>query len=167
MPHSFDMSVESPASVEQFLSAFGNEDYWRARLAVGESAAELKSLTVKADGAVNAVVAATLVRNRLPKLITQLHRADLEVVQSEKWSRVDGGRLRGEISLAAPPIPLSGFWEASVTPMRNGSRLSYKATVSVNIPLVGGTIERSIGGQLAEGIAKGVPFTTEWIAENG
>jgi len=51
--------------------------------------------------------------------------------------------------------------------MRNGSRLNYTATVEVNVPLVGGTIERFIGGQLAEGIAEGVRFTAEWIAENG
>lgn len=167
MPHSFDMSVESPASPEQFLSAFGNEDYWRARLVVGDGTAELKSLAVDGDGTVRVTVAATLVRNRLPKLITPFHRADLEVVQNEKWSWIDRGRLRGEVSVAAAPIPVSGFWEALVAPVENGSRLSYTAKVMANIPLVGGTIERSIGAQLAKGIAKGVPFTTEWIAENG
>jgi len=167
MPHSFEISVESPASVEQFLSAFGNEDYWRARLAIGESAADLRSLTVNADGAVSAVVAATLVRNRLPKLITRFHRADLEIVQNEKWSWVDGGRLRGEVSVAAPPIPLSAFWKVLVAPVQSGSRLDYTASVMVNIPLVGGAIEKSLGGQLSDGIVKGVPFTTEWIAENG
>jgi Protein of unknown function (DUF2505) len=167
MPHSFDMSVESSANVEQILSAFGNKDYWQARLAIGESAAELRSLTAYADGTVNVVVAATVVRNRLPKLITRLHRGDLEAVQNEKWSWIEGGRLRGEVSVAAPPIPLSGFWEVLVMPVRNGSRLNYAATVTASIPFVGGTIERSIGRQLAEGIAKGVPFTTEWIAENG
>jgi hypothetical protein len=167
MPHSFDMSVESSASVEQIFSAFSTKDYWQARLAVGESAAELRSLTADADSTVTVVAAATVVRNRLPKLITRFHPADLEVVQNEKWSRIEGGRLRGEVSVAAPPIPLSGFWEVLVTPVRTGSRLNYAATVTVNIPLVGGAIERSIGRQLAEGIAKGVPFTTEWIAENG
>ncbi|HVQ97886.1 MAG TPA: DUF2505 domain-containing protein [Mycobacterium sp.] len=167
MPHSFDMSVESSASTEQILSAFGNKDYWQARLAVGESAAELRSLTADADSTVSVVVAATVVRNRLPTLITRFHPADLEVVQNEKWSQTEGGRLRGEVSVAAPPIPLSGFWEVLVTPVRNGSRLNYTSTVTVNIPLVGGAIEKAIGRQLAEGIARGVPFTTEWIAENG
>jgi hypothetical protein len=161
------MSVESPASVEQLLSAFGNEDYWRARLAIGDGAATLKSLTVDADGAVSAVVGASLLRDRLPKLITQLHRADLELVQNERWSRIDEGRLRGEISVAARGTPLSGFWEVLVTPVRDGSLLNYTATVKVNVPLVGGTIERFIGGHLAEGIPNGVRFTTEWIAENG
>jgi hypothetical protein len=167
MPRSFDVSVESPASVEQFLWAFGNEDYWRARLASGDSAATLNLLTVDADGTVSVVVAASVLRDRLPKLATQLHRADLEVVQNERWSRIDGGWLRGEISVAAPGTPLSGFGEGLVAPVRNGSRLNYTATVKVNVPLVGGTIERFIGGQLAEGVAQGVRFTTEWIAENG
>lgn len=166
MPHSFDTSVESPASVEQFLSAFGNEDYWRTRLATGGSAATLKSLIVDADSSVSVVVAASLLRQLLPKVITRLHRGDLEVVQKERWSRIDGGRLGGEISIMAPGTPLSGSWEVLVTPVRNGSRLNYMTTVQVNVPLVGGTIERLIGGQLAEGIPEGVRFTTEWIAEN-
>ena len=166
MPRSFDTSVESPASVEQFLSAFGNQDYWRARLATADSAATLKSLTVDADSTVSVVFAASLLRDRLPKLITQLHRGDLEVRQKERWSRIEGVRLRGEISVAARGTPLSGFWEVLVTQVRNGSRLNYTATVKVNVPLVGGTIERFIGGQLAEGIPEGVRFTTAWIAEN-
>jgi Protein of unknown function (DUF2505) len=166
MPRSFDMSAESEASVEQFHSAFGSEDYWLARLAVGGSAATLKSLTVDADGTVSVVVVTSVLRDRLPKLITQLHPADLEIVQNERWSRIDGRRLRGEISMAARGTPLSGFGEGLVTPARNGSRLNYTATVKVNVPLVGGTIERLIGGQLANGLADGVRFTTEWIAEN-
>lgn len=166
MPRSFDTSVESPARVEQFLSAFGNQDYWRARLATGESVATLKSFTVDADGTVGVVFAASLLRDRLPKLITQLHRGDLAIVQDERWSRIAGGRVRGEISVAAPGTPLSGFWEVLVTPVRNGSRLNYTVTVKVNVPLVGGTIERFIGGQLAEGIPQGVRFTTDWIADN-
>jgi hypothetical protein len=166
MPRSFDMSVESPASVEQFLSAFGNEDYWRARLAPGDGAATLTSLTVDADGTVSVVVVTSLLRDGLPKLISQLHRGDLEIVHNERWSRIDGGRLRGEVSVAAPGTPLSGFGTGFVAPVQHGSRLAYTATVKVNVPLVGGTIERIIGGQLAEGIPELVRFTTEWIAEN-
>lgn len=167
MPRSFDTSVESPASVEQFLSAFGTEDYWRARLATGQGAATLKSFTVAADGTASVVFVASLLRDRLPKLITQLHRGDLELVQNERWSRIDGGRLRGEVSVAATGTPLSGFWEVLVTPLPSGSRLNYTTTVKVNVPLVGGTIERFIGSHLAEGVPQGVRFTTDWIAENG
>jgi hypothetical protein len=50
--------------------------------------------------------------------------------------------------------------------MRNGSRLTYTATVEVKIPLIGGTIESYIGGQLAEQIAAIQRFTTVWITEH-
>jgi hypothetical protein len=33
MPRVFDVSVDSPVSVDEILSAFSDEDYWQARLA--------------------------------------------------------------------------------------------------------------------------------------
>ena len=33
MSRTFDVSFDSPASVEQIHSAFGEEDYWLARIA--------------------------------------------------------------------------------------------------------------------------------------
>lgn len=167
MPRSVDKSVESAASVEQFLSAFGNEDYWRARLAVVDHVAKLTSLVVDADGTVSVVIAASLLRDRLPKLVARLHRADLEFVQSERWRRIEGGRVRGEVSVTARGTPLSGFGEGLVAPVPNGSRLDYTATLKVDVPLVGGPVERFVAGRLVEGIPELVRFTTEWIGENG
>ncbi|MFO7164011.1 MAG: DUF2505 family protein, partial [Mycolicibacterium hassiacum] len=46
------------------------------------------------------------------------------------------------------------------------SRLSFHATVAVNIPLVGGKIENFIGNQLVELLIHEQRFTTAWIAEN-
>jgi hypothetical protein len=102
-----DLSVESPASVEQVRSAFGDEDYWRARLAAfGNGTATLGSLIVDAGG-VTVVIRLSLLRDRLPKLVTRLHRGDLEMVRNERWSWIGGGRVRGEISVAVPGAPLS------------------------------------------------------------
>lgn len=162
------MSVESPVSVERVFSALGNEDYWRARLAVfGAGVATLNSLSVDTDGTVAAVVAVSLLRDQLPKLITRSHRFELEMVQNERWSRIDGGRLRGEVGVAVLGAPLSGVGVGLLAPVWNGSRLNYTATVEVDVPLVGGAVERFINGHLAEGIGEFVRFTTEWIAENG
>jgi hypothetical protein len=36
MSRSFDIVAESPASVEQVHAAFGQEDYWPARVAAGD-----------------------------------------------------------------------------------------------------------------------------------
>ena len=151
MPRSFDLSVESPVGVEQVLSAFGDEDYWRA--AFGNGAATLGSLIVDASGTMTVVVTLSLFRDRLPKLVTQLHRGDLEMVRNERWSRIGGGRVRGEISVAIPGAPLSAVGEALLAPVRNGSRLTYTTTVEVKVQLVGGKIESFIGGQAAKEIA--------------
>ena len=168
MPRSFDLSVESPVGVEQVLSAFGDEDYWRAGLAAfGNGAATLGSLIVDASGTMTVVVTLSLFRDRLPKLVTQLHRGDLEMVRNERWSRIGGGRVRGEISVAIPGAPLSAVGEALLAPVRNGSRLKYTTTVEVRVPLVGAKIESFMGGQAVKEIARIQRFTTEWIAENG
>ena len=170
MPRSIDLKAESPASVEQIHSAFSDEDYWRARLAAndtGTGTATLDSLIVDADGTVNVATTHGLFRDQLPRLVTQLHLGHLEMVHNETWSRIGGGRVRGEASVVVPGAPLSALSAVLLTPVRNGSRLKYTATVEVKVPLVGGKIESFIGGQAAEEIARIQGFTTEWIAENG
>src|ERR1700739_203195 len=113
MPRSYDVSVESPVSVEQVLSAFGDEDYWRARLAAfGNGTAALGSLIIDASGTLTVVIKLSLFRDRLPKLVTHLHRGDLEMVRNERWSRIDSGRVRGEINAAVPGALLSAVGEA-------------------------------------------------------
>ena len=167
MPRSFDVSVESTASVDQILSAFGDQDYWRARLAAfSNGTATLGSLNLDQGGTVTVVIKLGLFRDRLPKLVTQLHRGDLVMVRNERWSRIGGGRLRGEVSVAVPGAPLSVLGEALLAPVRNGSELKYSTTVAVKIPIVGGKIESYIGGQLVEQITAIQRFTTEWIAGN-
>jgi hypothetical protein len=167
MPRSFDVSVESEASVDQIRSAFGDQGYWRARLAAfSNGTAKLDSLNIDQGGTVTVVIKVSLFRDRLPKLVTQLHRGDLEMVRNERWSRIGGGRMRGEVSVAVPGAPLSMLGEALLAPVPSGSQLKYSTTVSVKIPLVGGKIEGYIGGQLAEQITAIQHFTTEWIAGN-
>jgi Protein of unknown function (DUF2505) len=168
MASSFDVSVESPVSVEQVFAALADESYWRARLAVFRSgAATLDSLIVDPDGAVSVAVTVGLSRDRLPKLVTGLRRLAPEMVRNEKWSRIDDGRVQGEISVAFSGAPVSAVGEAFLEPVRNGSRLNYTTIVEVKAPLVGGKIESYIGDQLADGIGEIQRFTTDWIAEQG
>jgi hypothetical protein len=166
MPRSFDLSVESPASVEQVHSAFCDEDYWLARLAnYGAGTGTLDSLIVDADGTVTVATAVNLLRIGLLSQITDLH-GDLKVVLTEVWSPNGVDRARGEVSVAVPGAPLSGFGAGWLTRAPNGSRLECTATVKVKVPLVGATIERFIGGQLAEPIAAIQRFTARWITEH-
>jgi Protein of unknown function (DUF2505) len=109
MPRSFDLSVESPVSVEQVHSAFGDEDYWLARLAnYGAGVATLDSLIIDADGAVGVATTVSLLGDGLPRLITQLHGGDLQAVLNETWSPIGGGRVRGRSAWRCRGCPYPG-----------------------------------------------------------
>jgi hypothetical protein len=170
MPRTFDLAAESPASVDQVHAAFGDEDYWRARLAVfGASvgAAALDSLIVDTTGTVVVATTFSLLRDRLPGPVNYLGRGDLALVHTETWSRVGDKQVRGEITMAVPGAPVSATGAALLAPLDNGSRLQYSATVKVKVPLVGGQIESLMSGRLAKGIMGVQRFTTAWIADNG
>jgi Protein of unknown function (DUF2505) len=168
MPRSFDLEVESPSSVEQVRGAFSNEDYWLARLAPNDNGtATLDSLIIDPDGTVNVTTTMRLVGDRLPRLVSQFRRGDLEMVHNETWRRIDGGQMHGEIGAAVPGAPLSALGTALLTPAPNGSRLTFAATVEIKVPLIGGALESFIGRQLTDGLIDMQRFTTDWIAENG
>lgn len=177
MPRSFDLSVESSASVEQIHSAFSEEDYWLARLAAFGGIGRLDSLIIRTDGSVTVVTIADmsdmrhdwlpgLVDDWLLGLIAKLYPGDLNVVHNETWSPIGGGQVRGEVSVAARGAPGSGLGVALLAPAQNGSRLKCTVTVEFKVPLVGGKIESFFGRHVVEQIADVQCFTTKWITEH-
>jgi hypothetical protein len=166
MPRSFDLLAESPASVEQVYSAFSEEQYWRARLAAFGGITTLDTLIVDADATVTVATTQHLRHYRLPQVVAKLLPGDLKILRNETWKPVGGRRVRGEVSFSVPGALGSGRAAALLAPMRDGSRLSFTATVEVKVPLVAGKIESYICRQLAEQIPAMQRFTTAWIAEH-
>lgn len=166
MPRSFDVSFDSAASVEQVHSAFGAEDYWLARLATFGGSKALDSLTVDPDGTVRVVVTEDLRHGALPGILTTFYRGDLNVVSTEKWAPIGEGRVSGEIGVAVTGAPGSGHGQAVLSPLGNGSRLIFTATVQFKVPLVGGTVESFIAREFAQGIPEIQRFTTRWVGEH-
>jgi hypothetical protein len=168
VPRSVHLEIDSSADVSQVLAAFGDEAYWRARLATfSNGTATLDELEVDAAGTVTVAITLHLLRDRLPKLITQLRSGDLVMKRGERWSSTEDGRAHGDISASMPGAPFSMAGEALIVPEDRGSRLDYSASVDVRIPLVGGKIESYIAGQARNEIGAIHRFTGDWIAENG
>jgi hypothetical protein len=168
MPRSFDLSVESPASVEQAHAAFADEEYWLARLEAFGGVGRLDSLTVGVDGTVTVAIIQDLRHDLMPGLVAKFYPGDLEVLHDEKWGPVGRGRMRGEISISARGFPGTAVGAALLAPAKtNGSSLEFVATVEFKIPLVGGKIESIVGRQVIEQIAAIQRFTTAWITQNG
>ncbi|KUI26215.1 DUF2505 domain-containing protein [Mycobacterium sp. GA-2829] len=165
MPRTFEISVESPATAVEILAAFADERYWAERLQTftGGSAA-VTSLHTDATGTVAVTISLGLVRDRLPRMVTQLRSGDLEMIRSERWCWLDDGRVRGAIDVTVPGAPVSATGEGVLENTDHGSRMAYTGRVAVNVPLVGGKIESFMGRQSVEEIARLQRFTDEWIA---
>ena len=164
MPRSFDVSADSLATVEQVHSAFSDEDYWRARLATMNGSTALESLSVDDYPTVRVATTQDLGSDLLPGIVAKFYRRDLKVRHTETWTR-SGDQLRGEISVAVSGAPGSGSGAAAVAPTQNGSRLTFNGTVEFKVPLVGGTIERFIAREFAQGIPDIQDFTAKWVTE--
>jgi hypothetical protein len=166
MARSFDLLAESPASVEQVHSTLKDEKYWLARLAAFGGIGTLESLIVGPDDTVAVTMIQDLRRDLLPGLLARVYPADLAVLHKETWIPINGGQVRGEVSFSARGAPGSGIGTALLAPVQNGSCLKFNARVEIKVPLVGGTVERFVGGHVVKGIAATHRFTTDWITGN-
>lgn len=161
------MATEYEGSVEQVHRAFGDEKYWRARLAdSGADEAILDALTVGPDGGIDVETTQVLRSDRLPGLVSQFHPGDLRIRREETWQPVRDGRSTGTVagSITGAPVSLTGT--VVLEPSEKGAKLSVRTTVEVRVPLVGGKIENFIGSQLVELLVAEQRFTTVWITEN-
>ena len=162
------MAAEYEGSVEQVHRAFGDEQYWLARLAdSGADDYSLDSMAVNGEG-IDVVTTQTLRADRLPGVVTQFHSGDLSFVREEMWTVVTDGRASATVkgSITGAPATLGGTAVLAPGKSGNDSRLEFNATVQVDIPLVGGKIENFIGSQLVELLIAEQRFTTAWITEN-
>jgi hypothetical protein len=165
MPRSFDVSADSPATVEQVHSAFSDEGYWLARLATMNGSTALESLIVDDDQTVRVATTQDLGRDLVPGIVAKFYRRDLKVRHTETWRPIDG-QLRGEINVAVSGAPGSGSGAALVTPTQDGSRMTFEGSVEFNVPLVGGTIESFIAREFARGIPDIQHFLAKWVTEH-
>jgi Protein of unknown function (DUF2505) len=167
MPRSFALAFDAPVGVDEILAAFGDEQYWQARLAAFDGGkATLDRLAVDAGGTVTAALTVSLFANRLPKVVTALVPGDLEMARTETWHPIGDGQARGTIEVAVPGAPVSAIGKVILVPRADGARLDFSTTVTVNIPLAGGQVENFIIGRLGDEISAVQRFTDSWILAN-
>ena len=167
MPRSFDLSADYDGSVDEVHRAFTDENYWRARLAgSGVDVATLESMRVGDEDTVEVVTLQVIRTDKLPGMVTQLHSGDLRIRREEAWGPVTGGAATAKVvgSIVDAPVNLAGTAVLEPIEKSGGSRLTFRATVHVRVPIIGGKLENIIGTRLAELVAAEQRFTTEWIA---
>jgi hypothetical protein len=170
MPRSFDLSADYDGSVEDVYRAFSDVEYWRDRLAdIPVDVATLESIRIGGesggDGTIEVVTMQAVHSHNLPGLVTQLHRGDLWIRREEAWSPVTDGGATASISGSILDAPVNVWGTAELSPITEsgGSRLTFRITIQVRAPIIGGKVEKIIGTQLAELVSREQRFTTEWI----
>jgi hypothetical protein len=133
MSHSYEVSADSPASVEQIHAAFGREDYWLARFAAYNPSATKDSLTVDAEDTVSVSATQYLGRQLLPEQVVKLLPGDLKLMTSKTWRPAGTGQVRGKLVNATGGFG-SALADASLAPAGNGSTLHFAGKVEVKIP---------------------------------
>jgi hypothetical protein len=167
MPRSFDMAAEYEGTVDQVHQAFRDERYWLERLRrSGADNATLDSITGDGNGGIDVITTQTLRSDRLPGVVAQFHHGDLSFVREEKWTAVTDGQATAVVKGSIPGAPATLTGTAVLTTAGSGSRVEFKATVEVRIPLVGGKVENFIGSQLVNLLIAEQRFTSAWITEN-
>jgi Protein of unknown function (DUF2505) len=167
MPRSFDMAAEYEGTVDQVHQAFRDEGYWQERLArSGADEATLDSMTDDGEGGVDVITTQTLRSDRLPGVVAQFHHGHLSFVREETWTAVTDGQATAVVKGSIPGAPATLTGTAVLTATDSGSRMEFKATVEVRIPLIGGKVESFIGSQLVDLLVAEQRFTSAWIREN-
>lgn len=168
MPRPFDVQTDSPAGVDEIFAAFGDKNYWHARIAeFGGGATTLDTLDVGADGSVAVATTQDLRHDLLPRPLTKVFRGNLSIRRTEAWRRSEDGEVSGAVTISASGVPGSGAGDAALVALPDGSRLTLRGTVEVKIPLVGGRVEKVICDQIVVEIPQLQRFTSDWIAQHG
>ena len=167
MPRSFEVTTETSARVADVLAAFGDRDYWLARLAAyGGDSMTLDSLVVEPHGTIAVTTSQDLRHDVLPPAIARALPGNTTIIRTESWQPADD-RVRGKFTIAARGVPASGNGTLMLKPAVGGSSLRVAGTLEVRIPLVGGRIERFIADLVAKDVPEMQQYTADWIGRSG
>lgn len=169
MPRSFDMATDYAATVEQVHRALLEEKYWLARLAEsGADETRLDAFELGRDGGIDVVTTQVLHAGRLPAVIQQFHHGDLEIRRAETWTAISDGAAQATVAGSIAGAPVSLICQGGLAPSDAApdglARMAFRATVDVQIPLVGRKLENFISHQLEQLLIDEQIFTTTWIA---
>jgi len=99
---------------------------------------------------------------RLPGAVRSILNGDLVVEREERWTSEDLAAL-SKVTISGMPGEIRG--RSRIAAQGTGSALVVTAQVKVNIPLIGGKLERVVADQVEKLLAAEAEFAEKWLAE--
>ena len=139
-------SYELRAPVEAVLTGLADEAAVRHRSETDGLGTRVLRHEV-ADDAVRIVVETDIPLDWLPSAISSRIGSSPTVERMEEWTR-SGDGARSPLTFEFSGLPVSCTGAASLVPVGTGSRLDADLDVTVDVPLLGGAVERAVAPQV-------------------
>lgn len=166
MAHRFDYRADAELPAARVFAAMVDADCLRARLvSLGGPGAALLEHHADADGA-RFRVRHGLNGDELPAAVRGIVGAAIVIDRLETWTRTGEGRYAGDAQVDVPGTPASAVGRMQLTDTGTGSAYHVRTDVTVAVPLLGGRIEMSVGGQVNQLLALETAFTLEWATRH-
>jgi Protein of unknown function (DUF2505) len=164
MSRQFDYRATPPHPAAAVFAAMVDADCLRARLAaLGGRDAALLEHEADADGA-RFRVRHSLDPSDIPQVVRTFLPSDFVIHRLETWRRAGEGRYTGTAEVHVPGTPASASGQMGLRDAGSGSELRISTDVSVNVPLLGGPIEGSVGEQILRLLDMETAFTLDWMS---
>lgn len=166
MSRQFDYRAMPPHPAAAVFAAMVDADCLRARLAqLGGRNAALLEHEVTADSA-RFRVRHGLDPSDMPQAVRSFLPPDFVIHRLETWRLGGDGHYTGMADVDVPGTPASASGQMGLRDAEPGSELRIRTDVTVKVPLLGGRIEDSVGGQILKLLAAETAFTLEWMNRN-
>ncbi|MFT4394295.1 DUF2505 domain-containing protein [Gordonia lacunae] len=158
-------TVSYPFSTARLWAIYTTEKYWHdlvERMNSGHG--HVEKVTI-AEDTVTVEIQQGIPADKLPSAVTKVMPGDLRIPRKNTY-RLVGDRIEGEtqatVDGAPVPVEVTGTLLTTGDPATTDNR----AEVSVNLPLFGGKIEKSVVSELSALLDAERGHTVEWESEN-
>jgi uncharacterized protein DUF2505 len=166
MARRIDHRSRSRWDAHTVYAALVDEGYLKQRLvALGGQNAELVARTAGADGA-SLKLRHGVAAQDLPQAVRVLLGGDLRIDRTETWRPDPAGGYTGTVTVTIPSMPGQMGGTQRLRDTGQGSELVVDGSVEIPIPFVGGRIEETVVGQIAQLLDAEHAFTEEWLDQH-
>ena len=156
MRFSFEQRYDAPADE---VYAMLTDRSFRERVCVTGGALEHTVTITAAGDAITAVVDQTLAAGGIPSFATKMVGDRIRVVQTEEWSVRTAASL--DVVIPGKPARLTG--DITLVPAGTGTVEKVDGEVKVNIPFVGGKLEKLIADLVQSALRNEERVGRDWL----
>jgi hypothetical protein len=150
MSRDVSFSYAFPAPPDAFVALMHQRSFVQERLSsLNGGSAELLGHELTEDGGVVTVVSTTVSRTLLPVALRGFVLGSPSFRRTETWSPVDGG-YDGDVQVVLDGVPSDIAGRLELRAAAGGSALTGTWHVSIPVPVVRGTLERTVAGHIAQ-----------------